>query len=190
MRKYNWSQCTIHQMGDTYTACRVIIIWLLQRHTMTKDNKKGSKPPKHWSQYVHEIVVSPTDDGSPNFTIRGGAENGLFPYVADIRSDRILLRSGKLHTDDIVVEVNGHKLPGFTLWDIEALLVHIGQNPLHIRTVKPGKFQINPPTFGTFFIQVDAPFETIRCCGFEWWNNCVQCWFPKWFWMVGQLSKW
>ena len=27
---------------------------------------------------------------------------------------------------------------------------------------------INPPTFGTFFIQVDAPFETIRYCGFEW----------------------
>ena len=25
---------------------------------------------------------------------------------------------------------------------------------------------IIPPTFGTFFIQVDAPFETIRCCGF------------------------
>ena len=26
----------------------------------------------------------------------------------------------------------------------------------------------NPPTFGTFFIQVDVPFETIRYCGFEW----------------------
>ena len=26
-------------------------------------------------------------------------------------------------------------------------------------------YNINPPTFGTFFIQVDAPFETIRCCG-------------------------
>ena len=24
-------------------------------------------------------------------------------------------------------------------------------------------------------------------CGFAWWNNCVQCWFPKWFWTVGQL---
>ena len=47
----------------------------------------------------------------------------------------------------------------------------------------------NPPTFGTFCIQVDAPFETIRYCGFEWWNNCVQCWFPKWFWMVGQLIQ-
>ena len=47
----------------------------------------------------------------------------------------------------------------------------------------------NPSTFGTFFIQVDAPFETIRHCGFEWWNNCVQCWFPKWFWMVGQLIQ-
>ena len=48
---------------------------------------------------------------------------------------------------------------------------------------------INLPTFGTFFIQVDAPFETIHYCGFEWWNNCVQCWFPKWFWMVGQLIQ-
>ena len=48
---------------------------------------------------------------------------------------------------------------------------------------------INPPTFGTFFIQVDAPFETIRYCGFKWWSNCVQCWFPKWFWMVGQLIQ-
>ncbi|XP_071805383.1 membrane-associated guanylate kinase, WW and PDZ domain-containing protein 3-like isoform X1 [Asterias amurensis] len=106
---------------------------------MTKDNKKGTKPPKHWSQYVHETVVSPTEDGSSNFTIRGGAENGLFPFVADIRSDRILLRSGKLHTDDIVVELNGHKLPGFTLWDIEALQVHIGKGPLHVKTVKPGQ---------------------------------------------------
>ena len=39
------------------------------------------------------------------------------------------------------------------------------------------------------FSCVDAPFETIRYCGFEWWNNCVQCWFPKWFWMVGQLIQ-
>ena len=23
-------------------------------------------------------------------------------------------------------------------------------------------------------MQVDAPFETIFYCGFEWWNNCVQ----------------
>ena len=33
---------------------------------------------------------------------------------------------------------------------------------------KISKSLINPPTFGTFFIQVDAPFETIRYCGFEW----------------------
>ncbi|XP_022098368.1 membrane-associated guanylate kinase, WW and PDZ domain-containing protein 2-like isoform X2 [Acanthaster planci] len=106
---------------------------------MTKDNKKGTKPPKHWSQYIHEIVVSPTDDGSPNFTVRGGAENGLFPYIADVRSDRILVRSGKLHTDDLLIELNGHKLPGFTLWDIEALLAHIGRAPLHLKTVKQGQ---------------------------------------------------
>ena len=50
-------------------------------------------------------------------------------------------------------------------------------------------WSINPPTFGTFFIQVDAPFETIHYCDFEWWNNCAQCRFPKWFWMVGQLIQ-
>ena len=43
---------------------------------------------------------------------------------------------------------------------------------------------LNPPTCGTFIIQVECTIETIRYCGFEWWNNCVQCWFPKWFWMV------
>ena len=31
-----------------------------------------------------------------------------------------------------------------------------------------GEHYLNPPTFGTFFMQVDAPFETIRYCGFEW----------------------
>ena len=55
--------------------------------------------------------------------------------------------------------------------------------------IKPLHQKLNPPTFGTFFIQVDAPFETIRYCGFEWWNNRVQCLFPKWFWMVGQLIQ-
>ena len=49
---------------------------------------------------------------------------------------------------------------------------------------------INPPTFGTFFIQVDAPFETIRYCGLNG-EITVHCWFPKWFWMVhvGQLIQ-
>ena len=37
----------------------------------------------------------------------------------------------------------------------------------------------NPPTFGNFFIQVDAPFETIRCCGSEWRNNCVTVLIPQ-----------
>ena len=41
------------------------------------------------------------------------------------------------------------------------------------RIPKNAWFFINTPTFGTFFIQVDAPFETIRYCGFEWWNNCT-----------------
>ena len=67
--------------------------------------------------------------------------------------------------------------------------VWLGSSLLWLNLLSTCIFLINPPTFGTFFIQVDAPFETIRYCGFEWWNNCVQCCFPKWYWMVGQLIQ-
>ncbi|XP_072026608.1 membrane-associated guanylate kinase, WW and PDZ domain-containing protein 2-like isoform X3 [Amphiura filiformis] len=107
--------------------------------TMTKDNKKGSKPPKHWTQRAHECVITRDDNGSINIAVKGGAENGAFPFLSDIRQDRIQLRSGKLHVDEILLEVNGHKLAGYTLWDIEALFKHLGDVEFHLRLVKPGQ---------------------------------------------------
>ena len=109
---------------------------------MTKDNKKGSKPPKHWTQRVHECAISRDDGGSINIAVKGGAENGAFPFLSDIRQDRILLRSGKLHVDEILLEVNGHKLAGYTLWDIEALFKHLGDVEFHLKIVKPGESEM------------------------------------------------
>ena len=34
-------------------------------------------------------------------------------------------------------------------------------------------FCLNPPTSWWTLLQVDAPFETIRYSGIEWWNNCT-----------------
>ena len=73
-------------------------------------------------------------------------------------------------------------------WHCFILVIYQPCSPLIMARASPLN-SCFPPTFGTFFIQVDALFETIRYCGFEWWNNCAQCWFPKWFWMVGQLIQ-
>ena len=48
------------------------------------------------------------------------------------------------------------------------VFVHVQNGQENQRNCFSKKIHINPPTFGTFFIQVDAPFETIRYCGFEW----------------------
>ncbi|XP_070557656.1 membrane-associated guanylate kinase, WW and PDZ domain-containing protein 2-like isoform X2 [Ptychodera flava] len=97
------------------------------------------KPPKHWTQRVHECVISRTGDGSLNFGVRGGADNGQFPYIADVKHDRVLVRSGKLNNDDLILEINGYKVSGYTLWDINSLIAYVDDKALVLKTVKPGQ---------------------------------------------------
>ena len=110
---------------------------------MTKDNKKGTKPPKHWTQRLHECVLTRDEGGSINIAVKGGAENGLFPYISFIQGERIQVQSGKMHVDEIIMEVNGHKLAGYTLWDIEALFKHLGDVSFHFKLLKPGRWTVN-----------------------------------------------
>ncbi|XP_071961683.1 membrane-associated guanylate kinase, WW and PDZ domain-containing protein 3-like isoform X2 [Antedon mediterranea] len=106
---------------------------------MTKDQtKKGSKPPKHWSQNVHDSAISSSANGNPLFHIKGGAENGQFIYLGDIKHEKLLIRSGKLHSDEILLQVNGSKVCGCTLWDVEPMLKQLTDKPFYLKTVKPG----------------------------------------------------
>ncbi|KAJ8046383.1 Membrane-associated guanylate kinase, WW and PDZ domain-containing protein 2 [Holothuria leucospilota] len=102
----------------------------------TKDQRKGSKPPKHWTQNVQDSAVSRAVDGRLHFALKGGAENGQFVYISDIKHDKIIIRSGKLHVDEIILEINGTKVAGFTLWDIHTLLRDFRDQLLHLKTVK------------------------------------------------------
>eukprot|EP00057_Strongylocentrotus_purpuratus_P000638 XP_001180066.2 PREDICTED: membrane-associated guanylate kinase, WW and PDZ domain-containing protein 1 isoform X2 [Strongylocentrotus purpuratus] len=112
---------------------------LVSSITATMKDKKNSKPPKHWTQNIQECAVRRAADGGIHFAVGGGAENGQFPYVHDLRTDRIVLESGKLHVDDILLELNNYKLAGYTLWDLKSLINHLGAEALRFKTLKAGQ---------------------------------------------------
>ena len=76
-----------------------------------------------------------------NLVLKGGAENGQFCWIGDIKQDKINYHSGKLQQDDIVLEIQGQKVSGFTLNDLLDWLKHVGKNgsPVMFKTIKAGK---------------------------------------------------
>ncbi|KAK3750152.1 hypothetical protein QZH41_004562 [Actinostola sp. cb2023] len=104
-----------------------------------KGGKKGSLPRKgkHWSHNVREIILCKAD-GSFNLKIDGGAENGEFVYVGGIKEKKVKYKKGKLHVNDIVLEVNANAVAGFTRPDFLTLINKDGKDAVVLRTVKPG----------------------------------------------------
>lgn len=103
--------------------------------------QKPRKEPKHWSQRVSECIVSAGPEGNLSVTIKGGADSGQFNWLGEIRHDRIHYHSGKLHQDDIILEIQGQKVAGYTLRDLETWLGQVSKNaaPVMFKTVKSGK---------------------------------------------------
>ncbi|CAH1783197.1 unnamed protein product [Owenia fusiformis] len=102
----------------------------------------GQKDMKHWTSKLHESIVSTSRDGLLNIVIKGGADNGQYCYIGDIKQDKINYHNGKLLPDEIMLEVQGQKLAGYTLRDALLWLKQVSQNgaPVHIKTVKPQGF--------------------------------------------------
>lgn len=113
--------------------------WTFAMPSTTKEQRKGSKPPKHWTQNIQDSTVDRAEDGKIHFSVKGGAENGQFIFVSDIKHDKIVIRSGKVHVDEILLEVNGTKVAGFTLWDIYTLFHEYSDQLLYLKCVKAGK---------------------------------------------------
>ena len=101
---------------------------------------KPKKEPRHWSQRILEAVVSAGPEGLLNLVIKGGADNGQFCWLADVRHDRINYHSGKLHQDDIILEIQGQKVAGYTLRDVLDWLKQVSRNgaPVMFKSVKSG----------------------------------------------------
>ena len=115
---------------------------------------KPRKEPKHWSQRVSECIVSAGPEGNLNLTIRGGADNGQFCWLGEIRHDKVHYHSGKLHQDDIILEIQGQKVAGYTLRDLESWLGQVSKNaaPVMFKTVRSGKVSSDIPRSLKFWI--------------------------------------
>ncbi|KAK7791492.1 hypothetical protein R5R35_008847 [Gryllus longicercus] len=97
----------------------------------------GSDSAEHWRQGVRETVLTARSDGSLNFSIHGGSDNGEFAYLSDIIQNKVNYVSGKLNDGDVVLEIQGQKVAGYTQRDVVAWLNHCCRNgnPVVLKTV-------------------------------------------------------
>ncbi|XP_030650136.1 membrane-associated guanylate kinase, WW and PDZ domain-containing protein 2 [Chanos chanos] len=98
---------------------------------------KSLKKKNHWTNKVHETVLSRNKEGELGFELKGGAENGNFPYVGEVRQGKIAIQSGKLSQDELLLEVNDTPVAGLTIRDVLAVIKHC-KDPFRLKCVKQG----------------------------------------------------
>ena len=108
-----------------------------------------SPPPiKHWSQTCHETILSSNDHHHPiRLNLSGGADNGQFVYLNEaislLKSNQTLfaiIKGGKIEFDEILLEVDQHKIAGCTLADVHKLIETFSSNgkQIKLKSVKSG----------------------------------------------------
>lgn len=103
---------------------------------MSKSSKKQeSLKRKHWSIKNQETLISRNRDGHFCLNVEGGAEMGLFPFIGDIRQDRIHYQRGKVHPGELILSVNSKKVPGMIKKDVIALIKR-SADPVSLVTVR------------------------------------------------------
>uniref|UniRef100_A0A1A7XR21 Membrane-associated guanylate kinase, WW and PDZ domain-containing protein 2 n=1 Tax=Iconisemion striatum TaxID=60296 RepID=A0A1A7XR21_9TELE len=98
---------------------------------------KSLKKKNHWTNKVHEAVISRGKDGELGFELKGGAENGQFPYFGEVKQGKGLIQSGKLAQDELLLEVNDMPVAGLTTRDVLAVIKHC-KDPVRFKCVKQG----------------------------------------------------
>lgn len=100
-----------------------------------------SKPvlkKNHWTFKVNECSVSKDARGDLNVPLRGGAENGEFAYIGQVKEDVVLYKSGKLNDGDVLLEVENLSISGLPLYDVQTVIKNC-KGPVRLKTVKQGK---------------------------------------------------
>uniref|UniRef100_A0A667XXA3 Membrane-associated guanylate kinase, WW and PDZ domain-containing protein 1 n=1 Tax=Myripristis murdjan TaxID=586833 RepID=A0A667XXA3_9TELE len=91
----------------------------------------------HWITKVNECAVRRDARGELNVELCGGAENGEFPYIGQVREDAVLYQSGKLYDKELLLEVEGLSVAGLPLYDILTLM-NSCKGPIRLKTVRQG----------------------------------------------------
>ncbi|XP_067915322.1 membrane-associated guanylate kinase, WW and PDZ domain-containing protein 2a isoform X12 [Heterodontus francisci] len=103
---------------------------------------KVLKKKSHWTSKVHETVICRNKDGELNVEIKGGAENGLFSYLGEMKQNKIIYQGGKLHPDELLLEVNDTAVSGLTIRDVLAVIKHC-KDPIRLKCVKQGVWKMH-----------------------------------------------
>ncbi|KAM8883755.1 membrane-associated guanylate kinase, WW and PDZ domain-containing protein 2a isoform 2-T2 [Synchiropus picturatus] len=100
-------------------------------------SKSVKKRKNHWTNKVHESVLSRSPDGDLGLELKGGAENGQFPVVGEAQAGAAVCLSGRVFQDELLLEVNDTPVAGLTTRDVHAVVKH-SKDPLRLKCVKPG----------------------------------------------------
>ncbi|XP_051008046.1 membrane-associated guanylate kinase, WW and PDZ domain-containing protein 2 isoform X1 [Acomys russatus] len=99
---------------------------------------KSLKKKSHWTSKVHESVIGRNPEGQLGFELKGGAENGQFPYLGEVKPGKVAYESGsKLVSEELLLEVNETPVAGLTIRDVLAVIKHC-KDPLRLKCVKQG----------------------------------------------------
>ena len=93
--------------------------------------------PKHWSQRKHESAIASELVHLLVGKVRGGSDSGQFVHLSE-GSDELPTLSGRLFPAEIVLEVQGKKVSGFTLYDVVTWLKQLAKTypSISLKTVQ------------------------------------------------------
>ncbi|XP_047209765.1 membrane-associated guanylate kinase, WW and PDZ domain-containing protein 1-like isoform X7 [Girardinichthys multiradiatus] len=91
----------------------------------------------HWITKVNECAVIRDASGELNVELHGGAENGEFAYIGQIRQDAVVYQDGKLSEGELLLEVEALSVSGLPLYDIYTV-INCCKGPVRLKTVRQG----------------------------------------------------
>ncbi|XP_072305789.1 membrane-associated guanylate kinase, WW and PDZ domain-containing protein 1-like isoform X4 [Eucyclogobius newberryi] len=91
----------------------------------------------HWIHKVSECSVARDACGELGVQLRGGAENGEFPVIGEVREDTALYRDAKPCEGALLLEVEGLSVAGLPLYDIYTVM-KCCEDPIRLKTVRQG----------------------------------------------------
>ncbi|KAM9800765.1 membrane-associated guanylate kinase, WW and PDZ domain-containing protein 1b isoform 3-T3 [Syngnathus typhle] len=91
----------------------------------------------HWTSRLNECSVSKDVHGGLNVPLRGGAENGEFAFIGQLKPNQVLYNSGQLNDGELLLEVENLPISGSPLYDVHTLIKNC-QGSVRLKTVRPG----------------------------------------------------
>ncbi|KAL1416190.1 hypothetical protein MTO96_006453 [Rhipicephalus appendiculatus] len=102
---------------------------------MSKQESKSHTGPNQvrkeyssWSQAIYDAVLTADDNGNLNLTVDGGSDRGEFAYFSCVNFDKVNFLSGRIEDGDTILEIQGHRVAGYTRNDVLSLLNYSARN--------------------------------------------------------------